>query len=700
MESTNNIFIATTQPFSGKSIVVLGIVDMLLAKGQRVGYFKPIISHKPEEKKDAHIETLIQHFKLPITFSNSYAFTKDEANRLIESGIQGEVIDTIISKYKEVEPNYDFTVIEGSDFLGEGTAFEFDANVTIAKNLTAPVIIVLSGEERNVPQIVNAAMVALRNFLNRRIKVVALVVNKVAEEELEEVKSILQSQLPEETILAVVPKIEELKSPNMLEVKNYLNAEVLFGKEYLGNRADHFIFGAMQVPNFLRHIKRNVLIVTPGDRSDIVLATMQADLSQSYPKIAGIVLTGGFELPESVWKLIEGSNLTLPIIAVSEPSFYAATKVSAIHSRIMPSDTDKILTVLSTFRKYMDIEKLEQQIAAFKPIGITPRMFQYRLVNWAKSQKRHIVLPEGKDERILKAADRLIKQGVVDLTLLGDVSEILATINRLGLSLSEENCRIINPLESDLFEDYVNTLYELRKEKNMTLPAARDLMADVGYYGTMMVYKGHAHGMVSGAIHTTAHTIRPALQIIKTKPGISLVSSVFFMCLPDRVTVFGDCAININPTAEELAEIAVSSVDTSLKFGITPKVAMLSYSSGASGSGDDVQKVRRATQFVKNKHPDIKIEGPIQYDAAVDPATGKQKMPDSEVAGRASVLIFPDLNTGNNTYKAVQRESGAMAIGPILQGLNKPVNDLSRGCTVDDIFNTVVITAIQAQNEK
>ena len=326
-------------------------------------------------------------------------------------------------------------------------------------------------------------------------------------------------------------------------------------------------------------------------------------------------------------------------------------------------------------------------------------MFQYQLVSWAKAKKKHIVLPEGKDERVLNAADRLVRQDIVKITLLGDVNEISSNISRLGLCLNQENCQIINPQDAFHYDEYVNTLFELRKGKNMPLQVAKDLMTDVAYFGTMMVYKGHADGMVSGAIHTTAHTIRPALQFVKTKPGISLVSSIFFMCLPDRVTIFGDCAININPTAEELAEIAISSADTSIKFGIDARVAMLSYSSGASGTGEDVEKVRKATEIVKSKRPDIQVEGPIQYDAAVDPITGKQKMPDSKVAGNASVLIFPDLNTGNNTYKAVQRETGAIAIGPMLQGLNKPVNDLSRGCTVDDIFNTVVITAIQAQED-
>ena len=328
---------------------------------------------------------------------------------------------------------------------------------------------------------------------------------------------------------------------------------------------------------------------------------------------------------------------------------------------------------------------------------MTPHMFQYQLTKWAKSQVKHIVLPEGNDDRILKAAARLVQKDIVKLTILGDPNEISASVKRLGISFDLTKIRIINPITSEHYNDYVQTLVKLRKSKNLTVEIASDLMTDVSYFGTMMVYKGHADGMVSGALHTTQHTIRPALQFIKTKPGVSVVSSIFFMCLPDRVSVFGDCAVNPNPTAEQLAEIAIVSADNTQRFGIEPRIAMLSYSSGTSGEGEDVEKVRKATEIVKQRRPDLKVEGPIQYDAAVDPEVGRQKMPNSEVAGRASVLIFPDLNTGNNTYKAVQRETGALAIGPMLQGLNKPVNDLSRGCTVDDIFNTVIITAIQAQ---
>ena len=387
----------------------------------------------------------------------------------------------------------------------------------------------------------------------------------------------------------------------------------------------------------------------------------------------------------------------VPILSVKEGTFAVANKIGAVRSHMYAGNKQKIITSLNTFEKYVDVEKLNQKLITFKSNGITPRMFQYNLLKRARNERKHIVLPEGNDDRIITAAIRLIELDIVDLTILGDTDKIENKIIRLGLKTNIEKLNIINPIKSTYFEDFKNTLFELRKHKGLTLEMADDLMGDVSYFGTMMVHKGIADGMVSGAAHTTQHTILPALQFVKTKPGVSVVSSVFFMCLEDRVSVFGDCAINPNPNAEQLAEIAISSADSSINFGIDPKIAMLSYSSGASGKGEDVDTVRTATKIIKEKRPDLKVEGPIQYDAAVDPSIGKSKLPNSEVAGQANVLIFPDLNTGNNTYKAVQRETGALAIGPMLQGLNKPVNDLSRGCTIDDIFNTVILTAIQAQ---
>lgn len=694
---TKTIFVATAEPYSGKSIVSLGLVNLLLGKAHKVGYFKPIVNHDPQKRMDSHIETIVKYFDLPLNYEDTYAYTRSEALKLAEEDNQGEIIDHIIAKYKKLEEECDFTIVEGSDFLGEGTAFEFNANLMIAKNLGAPVIVVVSGEKKTTAQVINSAITAVHAFEAQEVQVLAAIANKVQADQADDVRELLRVQLPDPTIVAVIPDDQNLKSPTVKEIYDTLGGKLLFGEELLSSQVDIFITGAMQVPNFLKRIQENTLIVTPGDRADIIICALQANLSARYPKVSGMVLTGGLVPEEPVLRLIEGLQTVVPIIAVETGTFYTTNLIGSIQSRMGPDNPKKVELAIQTFEKYVDVKALDQRIVTFKPEGITPHMFQYQLVKRAKSQKKHIVLPEGNDDRILKAAARLIAQDIVDLTILGDVNEISATVKRLGIDLDLGLTRIIDPATSDYYPDYVGTLYELRKAKNVTMEMARDLMTDVSYFGTMMVYKGYADGMVSGAIHTTQHTIRPALQFVKTRPGVSVVSSVFFMCLPDRVSVFGDCAVNPNPNAEELAEIAISSAESSLNFGIEPKIAMLSYSSGASGQGEDVEKVRRATEIVKQRRPGLKVEGPIQYDAAVDPIVGRQKMPDSEVAGQASVLIFPDLNTGNNTYKAVQRETGALAIGPMLQGLNKPVNDLSRGCTVADIFNTVVITAIQAQ---
>ncbi len=696
---TKTIFIATTEPYSGKSIIAIGIVNMLLAKARKVGYFKPIITDDPKGKKDVDIETIVHHFGLPIAYEDTYAFTRQQALRQMEGENRGDLINTVIRKVKKLEETYDFIVIEGSDYLGEGTAFEFETNVNIAKNLNAPVVIVISGENKTTSQIVNTVQAVLRNFKSREVQVLAVVANKIKKNMVDDVQMLLSSQLNGGTILAVIPEDKNLQNPTMKEIYEQLGGKLLFGEKQLTNQVDNFVTGAMHLPHFLNHIVENVLIVTPGDRGDIIIGAMQAGLSVNYPKIAGIVLTAGIEPEEPVIRLLDGLQTVLPIISVKEGTFHITALLGSIKSRISSDNTKKIQLAISTFEKYVDVNALDEKIVTFKPEGITPHMFQYQLAKRAKTKIKHIVLPEGNEDRILKAAARLINQELVELTLLGEATEIAASIKRLGLNLDLKRIDIIDPVMSEHFNDYVETLYELRKGKNITMEAARDLMADVSYFGTMMVFKGHADGMVSGAVHTTQHTIRPALQFVKTKPGISTVSSVFFMCLPDRVSVFGDCAVNPDPTAEQLAEIAISSAESSLIFGIEPRIAMLSYSSGTSGEGVDVEKVRLATQIVKQRRPDLKVEGPIQYDAAVDPVVGKQKMPDSKVAGQASVLIFPDLNTGNNTYKAVQRETGALAIGPMLQGLNKPINDLSRGCTVDDVFNTVIITAIQAQEK-
>lgn len=691
------IYIATSDQNSGKSIITLGLMSILIGKTAKVGYFRPIVEDFVDVELDNHIETVLSHFNLDIKFEEAYAITKSKLIKKKNKGKIGEVLDLIIEKYKKLEERFDFVLVEGTSFTGEGTSIELDLNVLIAKNLGIPTVIIGSGVGKTLEELVDSLYLVYDSFKIKEVEVLAVFANKVQPENIELVTKGLQKSLPANVLVNTIPLISTLNNPTMQEIVNELDAKILFGETYLNNEIGHFSVGAMQLHNYLVHLNDNALVITPGDRSDIILGALQANESANYPTISGIILTGNILPEESILKLIEGLSAIVPIIAVDGGTYHITNRIGAIKSKIYANNTHKIETSINTFEKYVEVEALSEKLITFQAEGMTPKMFQYNMVKRAKQHRKHIVLPEGTDERIIIAASRLLAMDVVDISIIGDKKQIESKVTELGISFDFSQVNIINPIESKYYEDYANTYYELRKAKNVSITMARDLMEDVSYFGTMMVYKGHADGMVSGAAHTTQHTILPALQFIKTKPNSSVVSSVFFMCLEDRVSVFGDCAINPNPTAEQLAEIAISSADSSAAFGIEPKIAMLSYSSGSSGKGDEVEKVRTATEIVKQKRPDLKIEGPIQYDAAVDRAVGKSKMPDSEVAGQASVLIFPDLNTGNNTYKAVQRETGALAIGPMLQGLNKPVNDLSRGCTVDDIINTVVITAIQAQ---
>lgn len=694
---SKGIYVATIEPNSGKSVVVLGLMRMLLGKTAKVGYFRPIIEDIKVGEIDNHINTVVSYFEIDINYKKTYAFTRSQVLDLYNQGKSGKVIDEIIKKYKNLEERFDFILVEGTDFSHENSSLELDINLLISKNLGLPAIIVSQGDGKLLSDVVDNVQLAHDTF-KEEVDVLSIMTNKINPDEVSTLKSLLKARINSGTDITVIPKINSLASPTVKEIVKTLKGNILFGHDMLNNQVDNFNVATMQLRNYLNQLKDDCLVITAGDRADIILGSLQANRSKNYPKISGIILTGGLMPEESILKLIEGLSSIVPIISVKGGTFSVANEIGKIKSRIYAENIEKIETSIATFEKHVDTDKLANDLITFRSDIFTPRMFQYNLLQRALKDKKHIVLPEGDDERVLKAAARLIDAHVVELTLIGEKEKIKERIENYDISLDINDVNIVNPIESPHFKDYVNTFYELRKHKGVNLDMAKDAMTDVSYFGTMMIYKGHADGMVSGAVHTTAHTLRPALQFIKTKPGVNIVSSVFFMCLEDRVSIFGDCAINPNPNAKQLAEIAISSAKTAEDFGVEPKVAMLSYSSGASGKGEDVERVRKATEIAKAQAPNLKIEGPIQYDAAVDMRIGKSKLPDSEVAGQASVLIFPDLNTGNNTYKAVQRETGALAIGPMLQGLNKPVNDLSRGCTADDIYSTVIITAIQAQD--
>jgi len=695
---TKSIYLATTEPYSGKSLVSLGITELLLRKTSRVGVFRPVISAASHEEQDKNIDLLLSHYNLDLAYEDTYAFLRSEVGELTAHDRYDEMMDRIIEKYRAMEDRCDFVLCIGSDLEGVGAMFEFDINADIAKNLGAPVLLVGTAAGRDTPTAVNTVALTVDHYLELGSQVFGVIVNRAAEDEVDALKAALETELGDRlSFISVIPTNKALGSPTVHEVAQHLDATVLFGRSRLDRLMYEYLIIAMQLPNYLSHLTDNALLITPGDRADVILSALQAHQSDRYPQLAGILLSTEQRPPESVCKLLRGLDNLVPILSVESDTLETARQVSSVRSYLTSENRAKIDLSLELFEKYVDVDALSARISRVKSRGLTPKMFIYNLVQQARSDKKHIVLPEGEDDRILTAAADLLKRDIVDITLIGERDRIHARAKKLGLQIDFERTPVFWPSQSPQFDDYVQTFYELRKHKGINLDIAYDLMRDVSYFGTMMVYKGDADGMVSGAAHTTMHTIRPALQFIKTKPGFSVVSSVFFMCLDDRVLVYGDCAVNPNPTAEQLAEFAIASADTARTFGVEPKVAMLSYSSGESGKGAEVEKVRKATQIAQQRRPDLLLEGPMQYDAAVDPGVAAKKMPGSKVAGQATVFIFPDLNTGNNTYKAVQRETGAIAIGPVLQGLRKPVNDLSRGCTVEDIINTVVITAIQAQ---
>ncbi len=691
------IYVTTIESNSGKSLISLGLLRMMLTRSAKVGYFRPIINKGKNDTFDNHTNTAIQFFNLDIKYEDCYAYEQSEVVELLSEGKTEEIIHNVIKKYKKLEQKFDYVLVEGTDFSGEGGFTEIDVNLMIAKNLGIPVLIVGAGNDKKKKDFINTMQITYASFINKEVDVIGVIANKIEADEVDFIRNELQKIIPKKIHLDVVPKVHFLAYPTVKEVVEELDGKILFGEQFLNNAIGSFSTGAMQLRNYLTHLKENTLVITPGDRADIILGALQANASKNYPRISGIVLTGGLIPEDSIIKLIEGVQSTIPIISVDGGTFGISNKIGAVKPKIYATNSKKILLALDTFDKYINVESLTNSLTSFQSDKLTPSMFQYNLLQKARAHRKHIVLPEGNDERIIRAAARLQLLNIVDLTLLGNQREIQSKCDQLGIQIDLDKINVLNPENSIYNERFAKTLFEARKHKGMTETTANDLTRDVSYYGTLMILNGLADGMVSGAVHTTMHTIKPALQIIKTKPGVSVVSSVFFMCLSDRVSVMGDCAVNPNPNAEQLAEIAISSAQSAEAFGIEAKVAMLSYSSGSSGKGEEVEKVRKATEIVKAKNPNLKIEGPIQYDAAVDMSVAKTKMPNSKVAGQASVLIFPDLNTGNNTYKAIQRETGALAIGPMLQGLNKPVNDLSRGCTVDDIFNTVLLTAIQAE---
>ena len=699
---SGSLYITSTEDNSGKSVITLGVMDMLLRKTNRVGFFRPVVDI-PEGGRDRDIDLIATYFGLEAHHDDMYGLTAKKLGELMVKGEEQAAVECIIDKYDRLRERYEFILCEGTDFNSSTASYAFDINAEICNHLGCPVLLVAGAFGKTTEEVIHSTQLALESLKEKKCQTVATIINRVTPENREQVLSgIGAAEIFKGQSVYTIPDQPFLTYPTVGAVAEFMNAGILYGHDQLHRHVNGMTVAAMQLRNFLSRFKHGSLVIVPGDRADVIVASLAVVCSSSAEKISGLLLTGGLKPEPAIDDLLKGFPRMVPILSVATNTFETATTLNHMPTKISPHDKRKISSALSVFEDYVDVEDLQSHIVTSRAAIVTPRMFEYRIIQRARGNKRHIVLPEGEEDRILWAAENLRQRDIVDLTLLGDERIIRDKISQLGIHLDDIN--IVNPHTSPLLNDYIQTFYELRKHKNINMDIATDWMHDVSYYGTMMVYKGHADAMVSGAVHSTRSTIRPALEIIKTMPGSTIVSSIFFMCFEDRVLVYGDCAVNANPNASQLAEIAISSAQTARDFGIEPVVAMLSYSTGDSGQGEDVERVREATELAreraKTQYPGLKIEGPLQYDAAIEPSIAQTKLPGSDVAGKATVFIFPDLNTGNNTYKAVQRSAGIIAVGPVLQGLNHPVNDLSRGCTIPDIINTVAITAVQAQVRK
>ncbi len=684
---TKSIYIIAPEGQVGKSAIALGLIEALGREVARVGVFRPIIR---SDGRDGILETLVAQPAVQGDYEKSYGVPYSAIHRNEE-----EAMSEIIARYSELTSEYDAMVILGSDYTDVLGSLEFSYNCDVAANLNAPVLLAVRGGDKTPEQLHNLVDNALHEIAEHHVTTLGVIATRVEREDLEGCREALASlDLP---LKAVMPSHKVLAATTVRAQFDAAGAVMVQGSpELLDRESQGVLVAGMTLPHVLERLYPEATVVTASDRIDLLPGLLLAHQSGAFPPLAGIVLVGGYPLPPAVSRLLDTLQLELPIAETPFGTYTTAEKLFGLEGAMTDSPR-KIEIARGLFNDNVDASALIAAMRVSRADVRTPLMFEYQLMQQARTDKRTIVLPEASDDRILESAASLLRRNVANLILLAPEAVINQRTAHLGLNLARATC--IDPADPALLDKFATEYARLRSHKGVTVEQARAKMADLSYFATMMVHFGLADGMVSGAINTTANTIRPSLEFIKTKPGVKVVSSSFLMCMPDRVLVFGDCAVNPDPTAEELADIAISSAETARAFGVEPRVAMLSYSTGTSGAGADVDKVREATRLVKERAPALKVEGPIQFDAAMDPAVARTKLPDSEVAGKATVFIFPDLNTGNNTYKAVQRTANAVAVGPVLQGLNKPVNDLSRGATVDDIVNTVAITAIQAQAE-
>lgn len=684
---TKSIYIAGAESQVGKSAIAVAIIDSLLEDDITVAIYRPlIVAGTPDQM----LINLLREYDTDQEYESGIGVTYDQM-----AAEPGASLAKIVAGFGVLRKRYDAVVVIGSDFTDVSDPIEFSLNARLAANLDAAAVVVVSGRNKTPEQLRRSAQYAMNEFIQHHVHVLGVVASRIDPPQFSDAEAALANlRVP---VVALLPENRLLAAPTVRAQFEAVQAKVWRGGDTLDVESLGVVVSGMNLVNLLDRIPGEHTLVMASDRMDLLPGVLLAQTSENYEKLAALVLVGGYGIPPAIESLLQGLDLKLPIGITQLDSFATASILSRVEGTVT-SSYRKICEARAEMAAHLDTKALLRALDAPRKQLRTHNLFEYEIMEQAGEDLMNIVLPEAEDRRILEATAALLEREAANIILLGNADQIRAHAAELGLNIDKAT---IVPLdEPETLQRYAEEYARLRAHKGVTLEQAFGKMTDPSYFGTMMVHFGDADAMVSGATHTTANTIRPALEFIKTRPGVKVVSGAYFMCMPDQVLVFADCAVNPNPTASELADIAISSADTAHAFGIEPLVAMLSYSTGTSGTGPDVDLVREATGLVQQRRPDIPVAGPIQFDAAIDPTVGKLKMPGSPVAGRATVFVFPDLNAGNACYKAVQRTAGAVAVGPVLQGLNNPITDLSRGAMVEDIVSTVAITAIQAQAKR
>lgn len=677
---TRLLYVAPTAPGYGASSIAIGLVRALQAAGVRAGYVKPIAD--PGVARDAEDRSVVFARNL-LGLDLPKALPMDTAEAMTRAGEIDTLLEDVVALVQGAAENADVVVVEGAT-LADGHPLVADLDLAVAKALRAEVVPVVPGQESDAAALAARIADVVHRYEREGASPVGIVISRATAA----LAAGVEASVP---VLGVVPEDAAMAAPRVADVVEDLGFEVVEAGDLNGARVQNVVVAARSPEHLVVRLGPGTLVVTPGDRADVVLTTSFAKAT-GMP-IAGVLLTCGEQLAPELKTFLEPRRAGLNILRTELQTFEAVTRLANLDRRVRADDLERMERLVEHAADHLDVGSLAATAAVPRSATMTPPMFRHALIHSARAAQKRIVLPEGDEPRTLAAAAICARKGIARCVLLGAPDTVRAAATLHGIELPDS----VEILDPDVVrERYIGPMVELRKSKGLTPQQATVQLEDTVVLGTMMLATGDVDGLVSGAVHTTASTVRPALQLIKTAPGSSIVSSVFFMLMPDQVLVYGDCAINPDPSAEELAEIAMQSADSAAAFGIEPRVAMISYSTGSSGTGADVDKVREATRIVKERRPQLAVDGPMQYDAASVESVGRQKAPNSPVAGRANVFVFPDLNTGNTTYKAVQRSAGVISVGPMLQGLRKPVNDLSRGALVDDIVYTIALTAIQA----